>query len=749
MNSRPLALGISLSLLFLYVLSYSGIYHAVDELSALSVTTSILSGQGVQVNAMAWDQSRTPPQNEPGIDGQLYSKKGIGLSLLALPLFALGQAWWAVGAVQMTLLLNPLLGALLAYLFFHLVLTLGYPRATAVIGTFALGLGTLTWPYTRTLFSEPLAMLGVGLTLYGAVAFRRRMEGNTGKLALALASGGLALTVLAKPANAVLIPLVLLYLTYVLVGESKQPVAWSMMAGQILSFGLPVGLAVSGVVLYNYLRFHTFFTFPLANFERFDTPLSVGLPGLLLSPGKGLFWYTPLAWLIWPSIPLWRQQKRLPDHLLAAGMVLCLLILYARWYDWPGGRAWGPRMIVLVVPALVVLTLPVLEAWGKSTAKFWQRSLLVGVLIVSGLVQIPGVLVNFERQEGLDMQSGTSFAQLIWDWQHSPLLTYWGKIALSPDPVWLQPFFWQQPGWQIAGWLLLGMCGAACLIIALRARKHRLLLPTTLLIASLALLFVIIAKADPRWQERSAAPADNAALLEYVQTNAWPTDLVLLDLLPQNDIQGRVWWWLNEAPGKPPAVGWQRQPPSNQAAYQRLQGWLQRQDRVWLALQATNEGSADSTTELWLDHWAYRGRQQWIGSQRVVEYLLPASATAATKLTGPFVFSDTLSLQSVSQQVSHSGAFQLVTLQWATPATPTLRFSLQALDQQGQLVAQLDRAPGQVRAANSSTDLVGLVVPGSPARLILKVYRADNGVVLPVRTPAGEVKEYLELSAAG
>ena len=116
---------ISLLLLFVYLLSYSGVYHAVDEMSALAVTESLLTGQW-SVNQMEWDQSRTPPQNEVGVDGNLYSKKGLGISLSALPLFAIGKRWDAVGAVQMALLLNPFVTALLAFVFFHLAKALGY-----------------------------------------------------------------------------------------------------------------------------------------------------------------------------------------------------------------------------------------------------------------------------------------------------------------------------------------------------------------------------------------------------------------------------------------------------------------------------------------------------------------------------------------------------------------------------------------------------------------------------------------------
>ncbi len=175
---------LAFALFLVYLLTYSGLPYAVDEQSALTVTESILRDgltvDGFTVNQMEWNQRDVPPQNIGGVGGELFSKKSLGIALLGVPLFALGQ-WLAragvdIGPVQTVLLTNAVVTALAAYVFFLLVRALGYPRRTAVIGTLALGLGTPLWPYAKTFFSEPLGALGLCLTLLGAVRFRRPQE---------------------------------------------------------------------------------------------------------------------------------------------------------------------------------------------------------------------------------------------------------------------------------------------------------------------------------------------------------------------------------------------------------------------------------------------------------------------------------------------------------------------------------------------------------------------------------------------
>ena len=70
------------------------------------------------------------------------------------------------GRMQALFWLNTLYTALTGWVLYSLVLQLGGSRKQAVITTLVFGFGTLAWPYAKTFFREPLAMLLLMLTVY-------------------------------------------------------------------------------------------------------------------------------------------------------------------------------------------------------------------------------------------------------------------------------------------------------------------------------------------------------------------------------------------------------------------------------------------------------------------------------------------------------------------------------------------------------------------------------------------------------
>jgi hypothetical protein len=484
----------------------------------------------------------------------------------------------------------------------------------------------------------------------------------------------------------------------------------------------------------------------------------------LFSPGKGIFWYFPALWLGVAFVGRWRRDGRLPDYLLAAGAALALIVVYALWYDWPGGRAWGPRMIITATPALTILALPALDwllqgraraevnrhvdvpADLRSDTRSPSHILVAAILLLSVTVQLPGVLVNFERQEGLDMQAGATFDQLLWSPAQSPLLTYWQRIGATPDPLWLQPYLRT-----LSPVLPLSLAAAAILAavaLALAARRIRRcqrvgwrLGLAAVALTLMALLLPPLAYADPRWDELSAVREDNQAVMRDVQA-AWQAgDVVLLDLLESSDKERRTGQWLNFA-RREPYIGWLRKAPMQDPADEQLAAWLAPYRRAWLLLQKTDEGDPASTTEAWLNRWAFSGRRWWVGDQRVVEYLLPPEGAEAGATGGPFTFGAGPVLDRY-QLVQDAHAAWL-SLDWQATADAGVRYSVQALDAANVVLAQVDGAPA---AAGSGTDRIGLSLPDGVERLILKLYRADDGQVLPVVSPRdAEAADFLLLT---
>jgi hypothetical protein len=441
-----------------------------------------------------------------------------------------------------------------------------------------------------------------------------------------------------------------------------------------------------------------------------------------------LLWYIPLLWIALLSVPRWRLRGRLPDFLLAAGTFTTLLFLYALWWDWPGGRAWGPRLMAVTTPAIALMALPLLDE--LTTARFtWKRPFIGGLLLLSILVQVPGVWVNFSVQEGREFAQGMMLEQRLWDWRSSPLLTHWQSIGTeTSDPFWQQPFFWRHPPQQIA---LLGILGVLALVLPLwRLRQPRAGewsgWPAISIGAWIGLAATVIwlAAPDPRWHETSAEPAHSQQLWNYLEETVTDSDLVLLDLIPYFDVLGRSSIWMDRAPFPPHYLGWRRKEQFTVTEEERLQKWLAPYGRVWLSLQGTPPGDPGSTTEQWLDRWAYRGSHEWFGTQRLVAYFLPGQAQPRT-LNGPFHFGQTVNLAQATVQPGRKPAYRLVELEWHPIEDPDLRFSLQVLDKNGQLYTQIDHPP-------QSVNRIGAVVPEEGYTLLLKVYHAYTGQPVPL-----------------
>jgi hypothetical protein len=283
----------------------------------------------------------------------------------------------------------------------------------------------------------------LSLALYGAVSFRRA-AGGAATGALILAGCGLALLTLAKQANAVVVLPFAAYLVYVAFAERRAELTWQRLLGWALAFGIPLVIAAAAIVAYNRSAFGTLLTPPLDYREGFKTPLITGLRGLLFSSGKGVLWHVPLTWLAIASAFFWRRGKRLPDFLLALGTVLCLLLLYSAWSDWAGGRSWGPRFLATVMPAVALMALPALEGLLSRAWPLPARLAVGAVLLLSVVMQLPGVLINFTAQEALDIDAGLTTRLLYWMRPHSPLITGLRGLLFSSGKgvLWHVPITW-------------------------------------------------------------------------------------------------------------------------------------------------------------------------------------------------------------------------------------------------------------------------------------------------------------------
>ena len=89
-KDRSIAFLIFCLLLAAYLITYTGIIQSSDGLAMFATTESMARRGDIDSNQLLWMGNQ---QGNFGPDGDLYSRKGLGMALLALPLVWLARVW--------------------------------------------------------------------------------------------------------------------------------------------------------------------------------------------------------------------------------------------------------------------------------------------------------------------------------------------------------------------------------------------------------------------------------------------------------------------------------------------------------------------------------------------------------------------------------------------------------------------------------------------------------------------------------
>ncbi len=165
-----------------------------------------------------------------------------------------------------------------------------------------------------------------------------------------------------------------------------------------------------------------------------DGSLAEGLYGLLLSPGKSLFLYAPIALVAVLALPV--AVRRAPaETAMISAIALANLILFARFPFWHGDQAWGPRYLLITLPVVLLLIAPALSSvrWRRTaaaTAAVGVASAALGVFV--GANQY-AALARERIGAGVDADGAPAY----WDEthfsvRHSPII---GHAELLPSAV--------------------------------------------------------------------------------------------------------------------------------------------------------------------------------------------------------------------------------------------------------------------------------------------------------------------------
>jgi hypothetical protein len=385
---------------------------------------------------------------------QNYCVWGIGQPLLHVPLILLTRLFKRVtgfpieGPLNMLLyVFNAALGVALLYL---LIVRQGVRRRAATAGALVIGVSSVWFAYSKVGYGEPI-VANLIIAMFLLADDHPWFAGLLGGYALAIRMDAIlwvGLTGLIVPKDW---------------KKSWLPIALGTIPGLLL-------VAVS-----NYARTHSVFS--SGEGIQFSTPLFVGLYGLLLSSGKSLFLFSPLM-VLYPAatVKLWREPGRRRFVLWTVALLCAQLLLYAKWWDWSGDDAWGPRFLALST----MTCLAAVVASDYINSRWFVVLALLGVL-----VELPGVLigpheslmlVHLRHPMKLDSdtlaRSPITFADMHFDPRYSQITTTWelllfklsdGELEASSsyissfvprlqptdikiDILWLHPYPRKEPG---------------------------------------------------------------------------------------------------------------------------------------------------------------------------------------------------------------------------------------------------------------------------------------------------------------
>ena len=409
-SSGLLAVCLFALLFSVYLLTFSGVYHSSDEMAMLVTADSLARRGAWDIDLLRWMGQQ---QGDLGPDGHLYSNKGSGMPLAALPLYWLALQSDRVGNVQAGMLTNAVVTALTGALIYLFLRRLRFGDGVSMGTALAFGLGTMAWPYARYLFSETLAGLGLMFSAY----FLLRYHNEHDRLSPLLAGAGLGAALLTRLNTVIVAPFFgLLLLAYLYRRRRFGYRAWME---PLILFGLPVLAALAVTGGYNWLRFGNPLITGYQPEERFATPFLKGFYGLILNPCKGLLWYNPILLAALAAWPAFSRQHR-AEGLLVGAVVLTNVAFYSPWHLWWGGHSWGPRFLLTTVPFAALLLASALEAATHRR----PLAIVLGILAAASVaVQLLGVAVNFNLYlEDIYTQLGLYHPATLFNPAYSPLL---------------------------------------------------------------------------------------------------------------------------------------------------------------------------------------------------------------------------------------------------------------------------------------------------------------------------------------
>jgi hypothetical protein len=320
--------------------------------------------------------------------GHYLSFFPIVTSVLIVPLYSvpffLGIPFTGLTQLVMTQISAALISAL-AVVFVYLGCSLISNRTIALVSAFVFAFATDTWSISsQTLYAHGMSELLLALMIF-LVIRNEKYPSTWNFICLGLCTG---LFIFNRPSDSLLLLPVIVYVMW----YHHDKIGYYLVSG--LFTGLPF-------LSYNMVFFHSLFGGYSMSVSRLAISASLfpNYLGLLVSPNKGLFIFSPILILsllgFWIIIKKNRSLCRFFQWSLIA-MALTVLV-YASFDDWAGGNTYGPRYLTCLLPYLII-GLCVFFVHVSSRPRVFLVTMVIAVLIVGSVaIQFIGVFYYLQH----------------------------------------------------------------------------------------------------------------------------------------------------------------------------------------------------------------------------------------------------------------------------------------------------------------------------------------------------------------
>jgi len=422
--------------LTVYLFSAGGHFYVVDHVIVYSTTQAIAERGSLNIAPELGFFAKLFPNIFPWFSPEstsvFYSSYGLLQSFLAVPLY-LAAKWAGVQPWRVvTTILVPLLSAITVCLVYAISRRLGDRPTTSLILSLLYGFTTIAWPYVKFFYDSPTATMMVVASLYFL------FDGSARRRSILLSGLFATLAVFGRVTAILVLPAMILY------AACKPHVRFRERVMNVGTFLLPVAMAA---LIYGYLNLArngspVNLGLIYESINPFAIPINqylVGIYGMLLSSGEGLFVYYPLCALGFLALLSSRPERRWESFVLCE-FFLVTLLFFARLPFWYGWGAWGARYLVPTVPCLIVALGPFIESNGKPIA---GKLAVAGAATIGFFCNLLGVLINYEYAQAylFDIGAFSNYPEPgIWIPRFSQVAACWHLLWSPTYPANFYPY---------------------------------------------------------------------------------------------------------------------------------------------------------------------------------------------------------------------------------------------------------------------------------------------------------------------